>query len=158
MTDELVIKATYADYKRVNGRKVLQLICEVPIEQAPLVHRTLGEPGIGDGAIWVAIAKLKKPVPQQQQKAQEPGVGSPPSGSSADKHRLSRQAAMCCDDMLFRTFLSNEKGVLVGDGAAEATRRLCLVASRAEFNTDPAAAARWETLHGEYLLWKDCAA
>lgn len=59
MTDA-VFKATYANFKNVQGRKVLQIILEVPIEKAHEVLDVLGMPTAGD--TWVAVAKLQEPT------------------------------------------------------------------------------------------------
>ena len=142
--DRAVIRGTYADYRRVKGRKVLQLIIEVPLEEAPRVHEAFGEPS-PDSSTWVAVALLdthKPPLPDLAQ----------------GKHRLSRQAAMCCQEPAFFGFLSEQwaaPGYSVQDAtmAAEMVRKLCKVDSRSEFDSDPEAAQRWRELHGKYQAW-----
>lgn len=51
------IKATFCNFKNIAGRKVVQLICEVPVEKADEVYQNLGWPSPADPK-WVAIALL----------------------------------------------------------------------------------------------------
>lgn len=57
-TDDCIIRADFADYRRVKGRKVLQLIMEVRLEEAEEVFLRLGHPIVGESK-WCAIALLK---------------------------------------------------------------------------------------------------
>jgi len=147
MNDSAIIKGVYADYRRVKGRKVLQIIVEVPMEAAPLVHKAFGEP-TPDGSTWVAVALLNN------EKAKE-----------KPDHKLSQQAAMCCNEGAFATFLmqqfgkfwnsssSSMEGEPIPTICARVVRNICGVKSRSELDTDPAAAARWRDLHAEYKAW-----
>ena len=56
MTDA-VIKGEYADFKLVKTRNVVQMIIEVPIEQATLITTRFGIPNPNESC-WVAVAKL----------------------------------------------------------------------------------------------------
>jgi hypothetical protein len=51
------IRAEYCNFKNVMSRKVLQIILEVPIEQAPEVFRVLGMPANHDSK-FVGVALL----------------------------------------------------------------------------------------------------
>lgn len=57
--DDAVFQATYHNTKNVLGRKVMQVVLEVPIEQSQGVYDVLGWP---DPAApkWVAVAVLKQ--------------------------------------------------------------------------------------------------
>ena len=134
MTDSAIIKGVYADYRRVKGRKVLQIIVEVPMEAAPLVHKAFGEP-TPDGSTWVAVALLNN------EKAKE-----------KPDYRLSQQAGIVCSEGSFHEFLRTSKTSIYTE-PREIVQHLCRVSSRAEFDTDPAAAARWRDLHAEYQAW-----
>jgi len=73
-------------------------------------------------------------------------------------HRLSQQAAMCCQEQFFWRFLEARGVRMIIDGteaAAKAVRSMCGVDSRSKFDTDPIAGDCWKQLHGEYLVWKD---
>lgn len=153
MTQPSAIKATYADYRRIKGRKVLQVILEVPLEQAQMVHKYLGEPSCSDKEIWVGVALLQMDSPQEQQ----PDGGSVIPCTPTD-HRLSRQSAWLCEQPLFWKYIT-ERYVpsMEINNTAEAiiyVRGHCEVNSRAEFDTDPEAAKRWRDLHADYVVWK----
>jgi acid phosphatase family membrane protein YuiD len=54
-------QATYANFKNVQSRKVLQIILEVPIENAHQVFSVLGMPNSHESA-WVAVARLENDI------------------------------------------------------------------------------------------------
>lgn len=95
MNDARAITADFASLKWVNGRKVLQVICEVPSEQAEEVLAKLGNP-TNDG-IPVAIAVLdiqpdiKKDLAENAEKAKRKFEDMP----------YSQQAALLCKNSRF---------------------------------------------------------
>ena len=86
----------------------------------------------------------------------ETPVDQPTDQKPDDKHRLSRQAAMCCSSELFWSWLAEEGGTRPKDQeeAARIVRNWCQVQSRSEFDTNPEAAAGWRNLHAEFEGWK----
>jgi hypothetical protein len=66
---------------------------------------------------------------------------------------LARRAAMRCAEGAFQKFL----GVDTPEGAADALRRRCDVASRKDFDRDAAARERWRALEAEFGAWLRCA-
>lgn len=64
------IDATFADYRTVKTRKVLQLILEVPIERQAEVFEILGFP-MPDNPPWLAVARLKRDLPAEQKPKDE---------------------------------------------------------------------------------------
>lgn len=56
-----IIQATFCNLKNVMGRKVVQIICEVPVEQAGKVYETLGWPDATDPK-WVFIGLRNEDV------------------------------------------------------------------------------------------------
>ena len=74
-----------------------------------------------------------------------------------NKHRLSQQAAILCNEPAFRTFLARDcSDIHMFDicMAEDAVRDFCVVMSRSEFDTNAEAAARWRDLKAEYEAWK----
>lgn len=53
------IKATFCNFRNIQTRKVVQIVCEVPIEQAGQVYESLGWPDASDPK-WVAICLLNE--------------------------------------------------------------------------------------------------
>ena len=72
------ICATFSDFRLVKGRKVCQLVCEVPLEQADAALAALGGLPNPHAERWVGIVPLKA-QPQGQDNS-----GSAPSPSLAD--------------------------------------------------------------------------
>lgn len=84
------------------------------------------------------------------------------SNRSADqdqqRQKPSDYAAECsmkCADQRFLTFLRERHAVDISDGerVKTAIRLLLKVESRAELNSDPAAAHRWKAFKGDFDLW-----
>ena len=72
MSQPRVIQADYSNWRTVAGRKVLQLVFEVPIEQTADVMEKLGVPMPGENK-WCAIALLD--------------IGACASGNGAGEHK-----------------------------------------------------------------------
>lgn len=141
------IQATFADYKRVKSRKVMQLVFEVPLENWPRDYRVLGEPEI-ETATWFAIAAMNVSEPAPTPKEQ---------GS-----KLAANAALTLQEGSFRRYLATlqppepDGSVVVDMGnsvADTALKKILGIKSKAELNTDPAAAQRWRDLRGNYEAW-----
>lgn len=136
--DLAAIKACYSDYRRVKGRKVLQLIFEVPLEQAPMVHDAFGEPS-PDGSTWVGIAKIDLTARPEERKPL----------------KLSNRAAMLCNDEPFQKYIDDETAYdgLTVENCAAAIRMYCGIQSRSELDTDDRAAAAFRKLEADYDHW-----
>lgn len=59
MDQPTAIRATFCNFKNIQGRKVVQLICEIPIEDAEKACMVLGWPNAVEPR-WVAIALLNE--------------------------------------------------------------------------------------------------
>lgn len=169
MSTAAAISGTFADFRMVKGRKVCQLVVEVPIEQADAALRALG--GVPQPHVdrWVAIARLNETPAGagQDGEASPSGVpeGSRPAASpSAPKkawHEMppSQQAAIRCGEEPFWRFLERMNltahlGARVDAAyAAETVRRLCKVKSRADLDQNTGAAERWNRIDTDYLVW-----
>lgn len=137
MTTPAAIQASYADYRRVKGRKVLQLIFEVPLEQAPQVHEVFGEP-LPDGSTWVAVARI------------DPTVKPERKGG-----KLAQKAGILCNEGAFITFLDESFCETKDEEtAAMFIRNWCGVHSRADLDHDELAAKKFQDLLMTYEAWK----
>lgn len=129
----------------VKGRKVLQIICEVPLEAQGQVFAALGAP-MPDAETWVAIARLRSdgaPIEEPEQ------LEAPRRAKSA-----AQVAGILCNTGSFRKFIRVE----TVDQAAEYIRVHCNVSSRANIDGNPDATAAFNSLKGEYDLWMRVAA
>jgi len=147
VNDAAIIQATFATYRPVAGRKVLQLVMEVPIEAQSHVFAALGYP-VPDETKWVAIALLRGKA-EQQAAADPEQLEAPRRAKSA-----AQVAGILCNTGSFRKFIQ----VDTVDQAADYIRAHCRVSSRANIDGNPDATNAFNALKGEYDLWMRVAA
>lgn len=143
MSEAAAIRATYSDWRPVKGRKVLQLVFEVPLEEQESVLKYLGAP-LPDRSLWCGIARLA------ETKRQEPAPKSP-----------AQMAGILCGDATFRTFLAERNkwdgvgvAVLDSETAADEVRQVCGVKSRSEIIDGTPAAQKFRDLRAEFDAWR----
>lgn len=134
-------RAVYADYRRVKGRKVHQVVFEIPSELWPEAYAFLGEPNI-ETSDWYAIAKLRPEVVAEKWKP------SPPLHPAA-------QCALTCQQPSFWQFIREKQNYECDseEEAATYVRRFLIVNSRADLATNAKARQRWQFLESAYLEW-----
>lgn len=166
------ITASLCDWKNVKTRSVVQLILEVPVEQALLAFQTLGMPQPGS-EIPVAVALLRSAAPSADAGITEPDrthLRSQPAASEGDKDAAPRQrrhfselprstqAAMLCENPVFQDWLlSVNPNAMIPAGcdtsdevAAFLVRRICGVTSRRQLDVQNDAGHRWDAWHARY--------
>lgn len=135
MPDPAAIAGTFADYRTVKTRKVLQLIIEVPIEQQEQAFERLGFP-VPDRDLWVAVARMdldaasKAPAPKPDR-------------------TLAQRAGILCNDVAFQRWI----GVPDGDveAAAEAMRTRLSIPSRRVLDESDTAAQAFREMEARFL-------
>jgi hypothetical protein len=158
MTDAAIIQATFSEWRMVKGRKVLQIICEVPLEAQGRVFAALGAP-MPDTDTWVAIARLRdqQTASEPEQIAAEPdNMIEPPANDDRAPRPLSQVSAILCGIFAFRCYLFeafNLGAIPTKDEAADIVREKCGVRSRSELDTDEAAASNFRHLRNGYDAW-----
>lgn len=146
------IKASFSDYRRVKGRKVGQLVFEVPLESFQAAIAALGGEPAAVEERWVGIALLDPAVLAEK--------AAPVSAPKAEKRRFdelpaSQQAAMLCNEPRFWRFLLYGYGYRCdGDTAPQFVRDICGVVSRSDLDHSLDARRRWDNLRSEYEAWK----
>lgn len=160
MTSARIIRAEYSDFRMVKTRKVLQLVFEVPIEQASDALNKLGFPNPSD-SVWCAVAvldeKASAPVAQlDEHRSSNPAdAGSSPAGCAKPRRPfhelpLSQQCAIRCSDKQFQKYI----GVESDEEAAEVVRDVWLhVESRSVLDANSVAAGRWSRLEAQFKRW-----
>lgn len=125
----------------VKGRKVLQIICEVPLEAQGQVFSALGAP-MPDTDTWVAIARLRADAQEQPQHVDHL---EPPRPSRS----LAQIAGIICNEPAFWRYVHVTNSI----EAAEYVRGHCNVSSRASLDSNEDAASAFRTLRADYGLW-----
>lgn len=167
MSEPRVIQADYASWRPVAGRKVLQLVFEVGIEQTEHVMKMLGVPIPGESR-WCAIALLEQksgeataidPEAGTQKPSTEGYVEAiagevqfpaPATNSKAPRPfsslRLSQQAAMLADDPEFQAYiigLSPYPYKVNSDNATTALKEALQITSRRALDDSTATGFRF---------------
>ena len=148
MIDKAVIQGTFADLKSVKTRSVVQMVIEIPIEQAEQIIKAFGFPQPG-AEIAVAVARLD---PEATKHAPAP---SEKPKRHWDDLSYTEQAGIRCNDPSFQFFMREvQEYKSVGtEQTAGSVRLHCDVGSRAEFDKSSDAARRWEALDAEFQEW-----
>lgn len=130
MSAPRVLRARYADWRPVKGRKVLQIVLEIPLEEQGEALTMLGAP-LPDRDLWVAIARL-------DEKAQE-----------ARPATLAQRAGILCNEGAFQRFI----GASTAEEAATRLREKCAIESRRHLDTNAAAGRFFLDLVANYQNW-----
>lgn len=106
MSGPRAIKATFSDWRTVKGRKALQLVFEVPLEQQAEVLTMLGAP-MPDNPLWCGIALLgsapDQPVGDRSSAAKERYAAMSP----AEQARV--RAGRLPGDERFRAWVAHQR-------------------------------------------------
>jgi hypothetical protein len=150
MSNLPVIGGTYADLRQVKSRGVWQVVIDVPSEDAEKLVELFGLPR-QDEPTWLAIARLAVPpgagTGATHGSVASPAPPPPEKPASAPGGAYAKRAGILCNDSRFMGWL----GIPDMAGAAREVRALTGVASRREYDTDPAARQRFLDLETRYL-------
>lgn len=165
-----VFQATFADFRIVKGRKVAQVVVEVPLEAADNALAMLGGLPQPDKDRWVAVARLNgspgSPTPEVQRLASDRGDAAPTptverrgeSGEQTKERRpfhtlpLPQQVALRCADPHFQAWCAPDDCPVWGEPeTAIWVRQQCDVHSRAEIKPGSLAATAWKRLETAFL-------
>lgn len=144
MTKPAATRAVYADYRRVKGRKVHQVVFEIPSELWPQAYAVLGEPNI-DTSDWYGIAKLRPEIVVDNEEKWQPDGPIHPA----------TECALVCQKPTFWEFIRECQAIVCDneEDAATYVRRFCHVNTRADLATNDHALQRWQFLQSAYLDW-----
>ena len=145
-----VASGSYADMKIVKTRSVMQVVVEIPIEQANSFIEMFGVPVPG-AEIPVAIARLNEVAEggNADGRSPQPEVSEKPRRKFEDMH-FSQQAGLLCQDLDFQKWL----GAQDNEEARRAVYEMCRIESRSELNTNGAAQERWGAIVADFRQWQ----
>jgi hypothetical protein len=155
MSQPAVFQGTFSDFRIVKGRKVVQIMVEVPSEQANAALAALG--GLPDPAnpAWVAVARL------DAKQAEQPKQLAAPERKKWEDMPPAQKAAIRCAEPEFWRFLGETickprdwNAPTNSEEAAQVVRHLCQVDSRARLNVNAPAREAWLHLDSEYWAWQ----
>jgi hypothetical protein len=133
MTDLGAFSGTYADWKLIKTRSVVQVVFEIPVENSNAVLQVLG--GMPDGTRWFGIAPINLSPPVEKEKPAEPRPTTPksPAGAKRDWRDIPppQQAGIRCDEPIFAAFLKEQHPLNWREATrmpAECVRLICVVA------------------------------
>lgn len=154
MEQPRVIDATFSDWRTVKGRKMLQLIFEVPLEKQTEVLTMLGAPDPANPK-WCAVAVLDlgRSSTEERRTSNSDVAGSTPAVPAKqrrpfDSLPLSQQAAIRCNDAEFRGCI----GAANSEDAASFVRSYCSIPTRAYLDNPEyqGAISLWNELEARY--------
>jgi len=159
MTDTAAFQATYSDWKVVRGRKVCQIVLEIPIERANEALAVLDGMPNPASECWVGVARLDlkgggaSEFDRQHDKQADtpPPVASGPQGAQR-KRTPGEIAAYLCTHGGFNQFVHETYEGPITD-MAKFVRAWCNVKSRADITDDN---PHWRQLLADYEAWKRC--
>lgn len=146
MSGPMAFRGTYADWKLVKTRGVVQVILEIPLADSDAAYAVLGGMPNPAQENWFAVAPLAAPaIAKQITKEPRDWRDVQPAA----------QAGIRCNDARFRDYLAVEYGeeTSTPEEAAAALRRISKVNSRAEFSTNQKARMFWHQMDGAYRAW-----
>ncbi len=155
MIKKAIMDADYCDLRFVRGRKVVQIVLEIPIEAGAEFIEIFGTP-LPDRNVPVAIARLVGKEASHDNLKDQLVESVTQTKPWSDLSRT-QQAGITCNEKGFWTFLRETYPefyqISNAADAATAVRAICCVISRSEFNEDPDAARRWDSFYDRYRAW-----
>jgi len=158
-------QATFSDWKLIRGRKVVQVVLEVPLEAADQAYTALGGMPDPGKSVWVGVARLnlESEVMPSDKSKQSPETAPALAPEQPVRGRKSfsslpfaQQAGMLCQDPIFRSFLNEEHNYAceTGSDAAEALRERCSVGSRSDLKPNTPSGDKFVQIRDQFIAWK----
>lgn len=155
MKSPAAFRGTYADWKLVKTRGVIQVVFEVPLADSDAAYDVLGGMPNSSKERWFGIAPLRSP---QEEAAESRQVDPEPDGERRPWQTLqpSAQSAIRCGEPTFWAFLREEykHRVTNKEDAATSVRKITGVNSRAHFNENQKARMMWHQLDSQFQAWQ----
>lgn len=152
MNAPAAMQADYCDLRFVKGRKVIQVVLELPIEAGAQFVSMFGTPDPSK-TVPVALARIDPNAKAAPEPVKE--------RRKWDELSIAQQAGILCAEKGFQTFISERmapssvhgNAEITTDDAATYVRRLCGVNSRAHIEDKPEALRIFRDLDASYRAW-----
>lgn len=151
-------RGTYADWKNIRTRGVVQIVFEVPLAESDAAYEILGGMPNPAKERWFGVAALKSPAEEAPSNVPS---GSPPStrpdGTKRDWRSVPypQQAGIRVNEAAFEIYLRQEhpnEWHETGDTDA-CLKFICKIDSKRELATNHKAAALWHQIDSFYSAW-----
>ena len=172
MSEPAAFKAEYADWKLIKSRRVVQIVLEIPLEEANAAHTILGGMPNPAESLWLGVARIDPRAGAEPTIRDRVPSGIPDTEASRPNSEFdsrdgghpkkswssmspAQQAGMRCEKPLFQQFLSEKlkRSVVSAEEAAEAVRRFCVVSSRSDIKPHQLSGRLWKQLDDEFMTW-----
>ena len=158
-------RGTYADWKNIKTRGVVQIVFEVPLADSDAAYEILGGMPNPAKERWFGIAALKpgkEVVPDTQRSVQrldtQPEPNQPPARAKRPWRDLPypQQAGICINEPAFAAYLREEHPDEWHEtGEADACLKfICGINSKSELATNKKAATLWFQIDSAYQAWR----
>jgi len=155
MANAAAFQACFTDWRLVKGRKVIQVVLEIPLEGADLAYQALGGMPDPSKSVWVAVARLQNESSNDQTTNQIKDVTAGKDRRPFTDLPLAQQAAMLCNDRVFQAYLNeNYKTCRTADQAKALLCEICVVKSRSELLPETPAGESFKRVRERYFIWK----
>lgn len=146
-------KGSYADWKLIKTRGVVQVVVEIPLADADAAYAVLGGMPDPGHERWVAVAALQSAEAQPRQIESKRTAGAKRDWKELQPQQ---QAGIRCGEPSFVAFLRERHtdSWRESEDAAECVRLICGVHSRVELGTNHKAHVMWKQLDDQYQAWK----
>lgn len=152
MTAPAIIRATYSDLRLIKGRKVCQIVLEIPQEQAEAFVAAFGMP-VSAESKWVAVALLRDEA-KLLEEAEPEKLVEPKEHRRFNDLRPSLQAVFMCKEPRFWSYMGEHGSLIFSeDQAAHELRETLNVKSRSELDTNPVAMKQFQDIRNNYHAW-----
>ncbi len=151
-----VFSADFVTFKHLPSRRVFQIVCEVPIEQANDVLKMLGMPNAETGTP-VAIARLEIGRGSLPSSASDDGSAAtaapvvlPPSGEGKGPNSLRPSLAQEAYRYTLKPSFIRWLNVSTSQEAKTEIKKVCGIASLSDIDKDEYFQERWATMKKQF--------
>lgn len=148
-------QGTFADFRMVRGRKVAQIIVEVPLEQAGAALEAMGGLPMPEESRWVAVARMSLPTDNKATAVgQVAGGGATEIPRAKSEKTPAQKAAIRCVLLCKEPAFQQWMRATDEDDCARMVRECLGGRSRGDIAIDPDAYDRWCALNSDYDIFQ----
>jgi hypothetical protein len=159
MSDVAAFRGTFSDLKFLKGRRVVQFVLELPLEEGARLVEAFGAPNPAS-EVWVGFTRLVDAGSSNGRTSdfESDNLGSKPGpAAKPERSNAVRQAGVVCKEPEFWRFLRDKRDepIFTESQAAEFVRsKCCRVSSRADIRPGSPAEHRWNQLLFDFSDWR----